>query len=143
MKVITDLERIGDEADRIARMALDLANSEIPSHQYADFRNLQTNAVKTLKRALDAFARLDIEMALRVIEDDKLIDDGYEHILRRCSEQMQNNPTEVERLLRVMWAARAVERIGDHAKNIGEYVIYLVKGQDVRHTPLADTDLVE
>lgn len=143
MKVITDLERIGDEADRIARMALDLANSEIPSHQYADFRNLQTNAVKTLKRALDAFARLDIEIALRVIEDDKLIDDGYEHILRRCSEQMQNNPSEVERLLRVMWAARAVERIGDHAKNIGEYVIYLVKGQDVRHTPLTDTDLVE
>ena len=82
-------------------------------------------------------------MAFSAIEDDKLIDVGYEHILRRCSEQMQNNPSEVERLLRVMWAARAVERIGDHAKNIGEYVIYLVKGQDVRHIPLADTDLVE
>ena len=79
-------------------------------------------------------------MAFSAIEDDKLIDDGYVHILRRCSEQMQNNPTKVER---VVWAARAVERIGDHAKNIGEYVIYLVKGQDVRHTPLADTDLVE
>ena len=82
-------------------------------------------------------------MAFSAIEDDKLIDDGYVHILRRCSEQMQSNPTTVGRLLRVMLAARAVERIGDHAKNIGEYVIYLVKGQDVRHTPLADTDLVE
>ena len=82
-------------------------------------------------------------MAFSAVEDDKLIDDDYEHILGRCSEQMQNNPSEVERLLRVMWAARAVERIGDHAKNIGEYVIYLVKGQDVRHIPLADTDLVE
>ena len=99
MKVITDLERIGDEADRIARMALDLANSEIPTDHYADFRSLHTNAVKMLKRALDAFARLDIEMALRVIEDDELIDNGYDRILRLCSEQMQSNPTEVERLL--------------------------------------------
>ena len=142
MKVITDLERIGDEADRIARMALDLANSEIPTDHYADFRSLHTNAVKMLKRALDAFARLDIEMALRVIEDDELIDNGYDRILRLCSEQMQSNPTEVERLLRLMWSARAVERIGDHAKNIGEYVIYLVKGRDVRHTPLSDADIL-
>ena len=142
MKVITDLERIGDEADRIARMALDLANSEIPTDHYADFRSLHTNAVKMLKRALDAFARLDIEMALRVIEDDDLIDNGYDRILRLCSEQMQSNPTEVERLLRLMWSARAVERIGDHAKNIGEYVIYLVKGRDVRHTPLSDADIL-
>lgn len=142
MKVITDLERIGDEADRIARMALDLANSEIPTDHYADFRSLHTNAVKMLKRALDAFARLDIEMALRVIEDDELIDNGYDRILRLCSEQMQSNPTEVERLLRLMWSARAVERIGDHAKNIGEYVICLVKGQDVRHTPLSDADIL-
>ena len=143
MKVITDLERIGDEADRIARMALDLANSEIPGHQYSDFRTLQTNAIKSLKKALDAFARLDIEVALRVIEDDEMIDDGYKNILRRCSEQMQSDPTEVERLLRVMWAARAVERIGDHTKNIGEYVIYLVKGQDVRHTQITEVDLTE
>ena len=142
MKVITDLERIGDEADRIARMALDLANSEIPTDHYADFRSLHTNAVKMLKRALDAFARLDIEMALRVIEDDELIDNGYDRILRLCSEQMQSNPTEVERLLRLMWSARAVERIGDHAKNIGEYVIYLVKGRDFRPTPLSDADIL-
>ena len=142
MKVITDLERIGDEADRIARMALDLANSEIPTDHYADFRRLHTHAVKMMKRALDAFARLDIEMALRVIEDDELIDNGYDRILRLCSEQMQSNPAEVERLLRLMWSARAVERIGDHAKNIGEYVIYLVKGRDVRHTPLSDADIL-
>ena len=142
MKVITDLERIGDEADRIARMALDLANSEIPTDHRADSRSLHANAVKMLKRALDAFARLDIAMALRVIEDDELIDNGYDRILRLCSEQMQSNPTEVERLLRLMWSARAVERIGDHAKNIGEYVIYLVKGRDVRHTPLSDADIL-
>ncbi len=142
MKVITDLERIGDEADRIARMALDLANSEIPTDHYADFRSMHTKAVQMLNRALEAFVRLDIEMALRVIEDDELIDNGYDRILRLCSEQMQSNPTEVERLLRLMWSARAVERIGDHAKNIGEYVIYLVKGRDVRHTPLSDADIL-
>ena len=137
MKVITDLERIGDEADRIARMALDLADSEKPKHQYADFRGIHGNVMKMLKRTLDAFARLDVESALRVFEDDEFIDRAYNKIVRQSIETMQNNPEEVERSVSVMWASRALERIGDHAKNISEYVIYQVKGRDVRHSDVA------
>ena len=83
MKVITDLERIGDEADRIAKMALDLADSEKPEHQYAEFRAIHANVMKMLKRTLDAFARLDVESALRVFEDDENIDRAYNKIVRQ------------------------------------------------------------
>ena len=137
MKVITDLERIGDEADRIARMALDLADTVKPEHQYAEFRGIHGNVMKMLKRTLDAFARLDVESALRVFEDDEFIDRAYNKIVRQSIETMQSNPDEVERSVSVMWAARALERIGDHAKNISEYVIYQVKGRDVRHSDVA------
>ena len=137
MKVITDLERIGDEADRIARMALDLADTVKPKHQYAEFRGIHGNVMKMLKRTLDAFARLDVESALRVFEDDEFIDRAYNKIVRQSIETMQSNPDEVERSVRVMWAARALERVGDHAKNISEYVIYQVKGRDVRHSDVA------
>ncbi|NCF44066.1 MAG: phosphate signaling complex protein PhoU [Proteobacteria bacterium] len=136
MKVITDLERIGDEADRIAKMALDLADSEKPEHQYAEFRAIHANVMKMLRRTLDAFARLDVEGALRVFEDDENIDRAYNKIVRHSIEAMQSNPLEVERSVSLMWAARALERIGDHAKNISEYVIYQVKGRDVRHSGL-------
>jgi phosphate transport system protein len=138
MKVITDLERIGDEADRIAKMALDLADSEKPEHQYAEFRAIHTNVVKMLKRTLDAFARLDVEGALRVFEDDENIDRAYNKIVRQSIATMQTNPQEVERSVSLMWAARALERIGDHAKNISEYVIYQVKGRDVRHSDVTE-----
>ena len=87
-----------------------------------------------LKRALDAFARLDVENALRVIEDDHDIDTAYKKLVRNCIQQMETNPEKVEDYISLIWASRALERIGDHAKNISEYVIYQVKGQDVRHT---------
>ncbi len=134
MKVITDLERIGDEAERIARMALTLADNPIPEDQYAIFRGIHNNVVKMLNRALDAFARLDVENALRVIRDDADIDRAYNELVRHCIGKMRDQPDEVEMSVSLMWAARALERIGDHAKNIGEYVIYQVKGQDVRHS---------
>ena len=137
MKVITDLERIGDEADRIAKMALELADSEKPEHQYAEFRAIHANVMKMLKRTLDAFARLDVESALRVFEDDENIDRADNKIVRQSIEDMQSNPQEVERSDSLMWAARALERIGDHAKNISEYDIYQVKGHDVRHSDVA------
>jgi len=138
MKVITDLERIGDEADRIAKMAMELADSVPPAHQYAEFRGIHANVVKMLKRTLDAFARLDVESALRVFEEDQNIDQAYNMIVRHAIETMQANPEEVERSVSLMWAARALERIGDHAKNISEYVIYQVKGRDVRHSTVSD-----
>jgi phosphate transport system protein len=140
MKVITDLERIGDEADRIAKMALTIARAEIPSDQYADFRDMHEKVTRMLSRALDAFARLDVESALRVIAADEEIDRGYNALVRRCISAMRDKPDEIEQSISVIWAARAIERIGDHAKNIGEYVIYQVKGLDVRHTANAEIE---
>ena len=140
MKAITDLERVGDEADRIAKMALSIANSEIPADQYADFRGMSEKVTKSLNRALDAFARLDIESALRVIESDDDIDRAYNILVRRCIEAMRDQPEQIANSISLIWAARALERIGDHAKNIGEYVIYQVKGLDVRHSPNTDIE---
>jgi phosphate transport system protein len=133
MKAITDLERIGDEADRIAKMAQTMADREIPADQYADFRLIHDDIMRMLRRTLDAFARHDVENALRVIEADEDIDKAYNALVRRCSEALSDSREDIEHLISLMWAARALERIGDHAKNISEYVIYQVKGQDVRH----------
>lgn len=134
MKLITDLERIGDEADRIAKMALTLTQYEVPDDQYAGFRKMHSDVVRMLNRALDSFARLDVEVSLRVIEDDEEIDRAYNALVRQCIQNMQSTPEEAEHLVNLMWAARALERIGDHCKNIAEYVIYQVKGKDVRHS---------
>jgi phosphate transport system protein len=140
MKAITDLERVGDEADRIAEMALSIANSEMPVDQYADFRDMSEKAAKSLNRTLDAFARLDVESALRVIEADTEIDLAYNQLVRRCIEAMRDQPEQIANSISLIWAARALERIGDHAKNISEYVIYQVKGLDVRHSPNTEID---
>ena len=135
MKAITDLERIGDEADRIAKMAIFLSALAMPDHQYADFRRLHQGVLKMVHRALDAFARRDPENAMRVIQADEEIDLAYHADVRRWMERMRDDPENIEHAMNVIWASRALERIGDHAKNIGEYVIYQVKGQDVRHSP--------
>ena len=134
MKVITDLERIGDESERIAIMALKLADSPAPVHQYTAFRHMQDDVAQALSRALDAFARLDVENALRVMRADEDIDAAYHALVRQCTSDMRSSPDSVESLMNVLWAARSLERIGDHAKNISEYVIYQVKGLDVRHS---------
>ena len=140
MKAITDLERIGDEADRIAKMALAVADLPQPEDRYADFRRIHEDIMRMLRRTLDAFARLDVENALRVIDADEDIDEAYNALVRRCIEKMRSQPDDVESSISLMWAARALERIGDHAKNISEYVIYQVKGKDVRHQPTDDVE---
>ena len=103
-------------------------------NQYADVRTLQANAEVMLRDALDAFTRLDVEAARAVIKADEAVDDGYDEVLKRSISEMQAQPEEVPRGVNTMWAARALERIGDHAKNISEYVIYLVEGEDIRHS---------
>ena len=133
MKLITDLERIGDEAERIAKIALGLAGHEMPADGYAEFRHIHTDVVKMLNRALDSFARLDVEAALRVFADDEDIDRAYNELVRNCIKRIEAQPDDAENIINLVWAARALERIGDHAKNISEYVIYQVKGKDVRH----------
>ena len=132
MKASTDLERVGDEAGRIAKMAICLADLDYPTDEFSDFRRIATLTHEIMAGSLDAFARLDTEGAMRVIAADQAIDDAYDELVRRRSSKMREDPESIERDMSIIWAARALERIGDHAKNISEYVVYLVRGQDLR-----------
>ncbi|NOY67144.1 MAG: phosphate signaling complex protein PhoU [Gammaproteobacteria bacterium] len=136
IKTITDLERIGDQAEKVARMGLRLAEEERPKDNYLELQNMGKLVQEMLNHALDAFARMDVEAAIKVAHQDLNVDNQYESIMRQRITHMMEDPRSITRSLDVMWASRALERIGDHARNISEYVIYLVKGKDVRHTSL-------
>jgi len=138
MKAITDLERIGDEANRVAKMTLQILDQGIPAHQYGDLRAMHQNVISMLNNALDAFARVNSDSARGVIQADDAVDDAYDAIVARCTEQMTEQPHEIRHLLTTIWVARSLERIGDHAKNMCEYVIFQVHGRDVRHQAHAE-----
>jgi phosphate transport system protein len=133
IKTITDLERIGDQAERVARMGLRLADVDRPKNNYVEIRNIGEHVATMVHGALDAFARMDVDSAIEVSKQDKKVDQEYDGLMRQCLTFMLEDPRTITQMLDIMWAARAIERIGDHAKNICEYVIYLVKGRDVRH----------
>ncbi len=136
IKTITDLERIGDEAERIGRMATQLGKVGTLKKQCMELENMSTQVKKILHDALDVFARTDAQAALAVARSDLQIDRQYESVMRQLITFMMEDPRSIPRALDVIWSARALERIGDRARNICEYVIYLVKGKDVRHTSL-------
>jgi len=135
-KTVTDLERIGDEAQKIARMGLSIHEREGAGRPLpdADIRHAAEIAISMLRRTLDAFARLDTSAAEAVIRDDVAIDSEFRSILRQLITYMMEDPRTISTALEIIWVAKALERIGDHAKNMAEYVIYIVKGTDVRHT---------
>ncbi|MCK4863914.1 MAG: phosphate signaling complex protein PhoU [Gammaproteobacteria bacterium] len=133
IKTITDLERIGDQAERVARMGTRLAEVERPKNNYHELQNMGEHVARMVHGALDAFARSDVETAIKVSKQDEQVDQEYDGLMRQCLTFMMEDPRKISQMLDIMWAARAIERIGDHAKNICEYVIYLVKGKDVRH----------
>ena len=139
IKTITDLERIGDEAEKIGFLASKLAGMDRPSDSYRELKNLGSHVSHMLRDAMNAFARLDVAEALEVVKEDELVDEEYDTITRQCITFMMEDPRSIKRVMNVTWAARALERIGDHAKNICEYVIYMVQGRDVRHTVIPET----
>jgi phosphate transport system protein len=138
IKTITDLERIGDEAEKIGFLASKLAGMDRPPDSYRELKNLGNHVSHMLRDAMNAFARLDVAEALEVVREDELVDDEYDAITRQCITFMMEDPRSIKRVMNVTWAARSLERIGDHAKNICEYVIYMVEGRDIRHTDIAE-----
>lgn len=133
-KAITDLERIGDEAAKIARQAIALHAEGKAPRGYVEVRHIGGSVSKMLQDALDAFARLDIETALEVVKQDRQVDLEYNTAMRELVTFMIEDPRSITRVLNIMWCLRSLERIGDHARNLAQYVVYLVNGEDVRHS---------
>lgn len=136
MKVVANLERMGDEAKRVARMVIERGGRDAPNTRRTELRHLGTHVRQMLHDALDAFARGDTGQALRVMQEDQNVDREYETLTRELITVMMEDPRSIPRVLESLWSARALERIGDRACNISEYVIYFVNGHDVRHVGL-------
>lgn len=133
LKTIIDLESIGDEASSIASMALNLSAKDRPKKNYRELQALGNHVRGMLRDALDAFARFDVDQALKVAGENEQVDAEYEAIIRQLITYMMEDPRAVTRVIDMMWSARSLERIADHAHNVCKHIIYLVEGKDVRH----------
>jgi phosphate transport system protein len=140
-KTTANLERAGDEADKIARMVKSILHSgsarALPSADLGLAADLASNQ---LRKALDSFARLDTAMAVGILKEDDIIDKEFDGFVRKLITYMMEDPRTISASLDLLFVAKAIERIGDHAKNIAEVVIYIVKGADVRHTTMAEIE---
>jgi phosphate transport system protein len=132
-KATRDLERMGDEAKKIAKMAIAIADSDELPVGFSELRNLGRRVQQVVNDTLTAFARYDVDTAIQVAHEDKEIDKEYDTAMRELITYMMEDPRNISRSMNITWALRALERIGDHAGNIAEHIIYLVKGLDVRH----------
>lgn len=133
-KIVTDLERAGDEAKKIAKKTQRIIESGQRPGQYGSgVRHVGEAALNMMRAALDAFARLDSTEAERVIASDQAVDQGFKSIVRQLITHMMEDPRTITTALDIIWVARAVERIGDHAKNVAEHVVFIVEGRDIRH----------
>ncbi|MEK9713955.1 MAG: phosphate signaling complex protein PhoU [Thalassolituus sp.] len=139
-RVVRDLERIGDEASKIAIHTLEVTDTKNPQFCQQAMRYMGEEVVKMISGALDAFARHDVEGAIEVVRTDKLVDKQYASALRELITYMMEDPRSIGQAINILWILRAIERIGDHARNISEQVIYLVSGTDVRHSSLTEME---
>jgi len=135
-KIVTDLERAGDEAKKIAKGVRRIYEAgQMPSQYGIGVRHIAEAALGMLRQSLDAFARLDTELAVRVIQADANVDTEFKSIMRQLITHMMEDPRTITTSIDIIWIARAVERIGDHAKNVAEHVVFIVEGRDIRHPP--------
>jgi len=141
VKTITDLERIGDEAAKIARFAVKIFESDrITSPRYNEIKYMAGLTTKMLRESLDAFARLDASGAAGVARQDMEVDEEFQMIMRHLITYMMEDPRTITTFIDLLFVVKAIERIGDHAKNMSEYVVFMVKGKDVRHTTIEELE---
>ena len=140
IRAASDLERIGDEASKIARNAIGLVEANNGSRGFVEVRLISEHVRKMVRDALTSFARFDTELALKVVHEDDQVDSEYQSAMRSLMTFMMEDARAISPVLSVMWILRALERIGDHANNLAEYVVYLVKGLDIRHTDPDELD---
>ncbi|MGZ4980712.1 MAG: phosphate signaling complex protein PhoU [Methylobacter sp.] len=133
IKVINELERVGDMAERIAEMAIQLSSVDNKHDQYYELEHMAELVQEMLHGALDVFARMNVEDVTSITGLDENVDREYGSIIRQLITKMMEDPRNITRMLDVLWIARSLERIGDHACNVCEHLVYMVKGEDVRH----------
>jgi len=142
-KTTANLERVGDEAAKVARMVCSIIQSGAPrSLPSLELRVAADLASGLLNKALDAFARLDVNAAVAILKEDDLIDQEFDGFVRKLVTYMMEDPRMISPSLDLLFLAKAIERIGDHAKNIAEFIIYVVKGEDIRHTSMQKIESV-
>lgn len=138
IRCVGELERVGDEAKKIANMTIKLENESEGVKGYKEIRHLSKGVTKMLREAIDSFARMDADGALEILEQDDEIDSDYASAIRELITYMMEDPRSISRSINILWVLRSLERVGDHAKNICEAIVYIVRGKDIRHGNIAN-----